>query len=179
MQLKCHLRMKTGRCWRAEPDELKEWQCTVAHSHPPFQDSVWLWFWNCPCLPVSGVLQEALHFPATEQPCEPRHARGTAGQKGSGLKLAGKLLMTDLVAGLAETGVSSLRSVPLPLAGESLLFLSSSDLVFMVEADRREGGATLSVGVREDRRWHWSGTWKGDEGEQSGRTFSLVTPYYF
>lgn len=60
--------------------------------------------------------------------------------------------MTDLVAGLAETGVSSLRSVPLPLAGESLLFLSSSDLVFMVEADRREGGATLSVGVREDRR---------------------------
>lgn len=60
--------------------------------------------------------------------------------------------MIDLVVGLVEIGVFSFRLVFLLLVGESFFFLSSLDLVFMVEVDRREGGVILSVGVREDRR---------------------------
>lgn len=61
--------------------------------------------------------------------------------------------MIDLVVGLVEIGVFSFRLVFLSLVGESFFFfLSSLDLVFMVEVDRREGGVILSVGVREDRR---------------------------
>lgn len=51
------------------------------------------------------------------------------------------------------------------------------DLVYVVVADRREGEATLNVGVREETTWHLGGTWKGDGGKLNEKTFNLLTSY--